>query len=72
MVGRMKKNQSERPQLLLTLRDAAHLLSVSETSVRRLIARGKLKPIRLWRHLRIPASQIDDIAKSSEKGGHHE
>jgi excisionase family DNA binding protein len=41
--------------------EAAELLGISESSVRRLIDRGILKPSRVLRHLLIPATQIDEI-----------
>jgi hypothetical protein len=44
----------------LKLKDAcAYLGGISPTSVRRLIARGLLKPIRALRHILIPVSELD-------------
>lgn len=41
------------------IREAAGIIGCSEISVRRLIARGLLRPNRALRHLLIPASEID-------------
>lgn len=68
----MNKQLNGQAQLLLSIRDAAQMLSVSSSSIRRLIARGKLKPVRLWRHLRIPIQQIQKLAQPTELGGSNE
>ena len=45
-------------QLTLRISEAAKVLGVSETSIRRLIKRGHLKPVRLFRHVLIPIRQL--------------
>jgi excisionase family DNA binding protein len=46
-------------RLAFTVRETAELLGISEKSVRRLIARGLLRPSRALRHLLIPKKQIE-------------
>jgi excisionase family DNA binding protein len=43
----------------LKLKPAAHYLSVSEITVRRLVERGLLKPNRATRHLLFPLTELD-------------
>lgn len=49
-------------RLALSISETAQLLSVSETSVRRLILRGVLQPLRILRHIMIPAEQLIKLA----------
>jgi len=48
-------------RLALSVKEAAGTIGVSESSVRRLIARGLLKPSRVLRHLRIPIEQLKTL-----------
>lgn len=49
-----KTEQTEQtPQALMTMHDAAELLSVSAMTVRRLISRGELRSHRVGRQVRI-------------------
>lgn len=49
-------------RVLLSMRAAGELLSVSEPTVRRLIADGRLRSVRLgWRVL-VPRQAVDDLA----------
>jgi len=49
----------------ITIKEAAHQLSVSDKSIRRLIERGFLKPSRmLGKHL-IPVGQIDKLLEET-------
>jgi excisionase family DNA binding protein len=41
--------------------EAAVILGVSESSIRRLIDRGIIKPSRVLRHLLVPLKQLDQI-----------
>ena len=60
----MNENEkSDTAKLLVSIGEAAQLLSVSQSSVRRLIQRGHLRPVRLWRHLRIPLAQVRKLAE---------
>jgi excisionase family DNA binding protein len=45
-------------RLTLKIDEAAKMLGVSQTSVRRLIQRGHLKPLRHFRHVLIPVVQL--------------
>ena len=60
---RSTQNTQDGPILLdrqaYKLSEAAHTLSVSESSIRRLIKRGRLKPVRDLRHILIPVSEIE-------------
>jgi excisionase family DNA binding protein len=49
--------------------EAAGMLGVSESSVRRLISRGILKPIRVLRHLLIPLKQLDALLNGDGPNG---
>ena len=57
----MKENLSLSPQQrgALKLKDAADYLSISPVSMRRLIKRGLIKPIRSIRHLLISVSELN-------------
>jgi excisionase family DNA binding protein len=44
---------------LVSVEDAAFILSVSERTVRSLISKGKLKPTRIGRRVLIPWEEID-------------
>ena len=46
-----------------SVKEVALILGISERSVRRLIARGLLKPCRALRHVRIPSEQVDELLK---------
>lgn len=54
---------TQTPRRCYSIRETATTLGVSQSSVRRLIHRGILKPIRVLRHLLIPVNQIDDLLK---------
>ncbi len=49
-------------RLALSISETAQLLSVSKSSVRRLILRGLLQPLRILRHIMIPAEQLIKLA----------
>ena len=47
------------PLLTFSVRETAEMLGVSEKSVRRLIARGLLRPSKALRHHLIPRTEIE-------------
>lgn len=51
---------------LLTYPEAAAALSVGERTVRRMVSDGRLRAVPLGRARRIPATEIDRIAKGAE------
>ncbi len=53
------------PRRLLSLKETAHTLNVSEKSVRRLIDRGLLKASKALRHIRVPVEAIDQFVKQT-------
>lgn len=55
----MRVDNGQRPRLLWTLEGAAERLSVSAKTVRRLIGRGQLTPIRIGADLRIAESELE-------------
>lgn len=61
------KNQPNTFEGRLTLRipEVAKALGISETSVRRLIRRGQLKPLRLFRHVLIPTEQLTKLVHNA-------
>lgn len=53
--------------LLLTRRETANALNVSENTIRRLIARGELRPVKaIWR-CRIARGEIDRFIRESSR-----
>jgi hypothetical protein len=50
--------QPALPRLAYSVAETAAMLGICEKSVRRLIARGLLRPSRALRHLLIPRSEI--------------
>ena len=55
----MKENVSPQQRGALKLKDAADYLSVSPVSLRRLIQRGLIRPIRSIRHILISVQELD-------------
>jgi excisionase family DNA binding protein len=51
----------------LKLKQAAKYLAVSAASVRRLIARGLIKPNRALRHILIPVAELDRFLAGREQ-----
>jgi hypothetical protein len=59
----MPTSRQQQPKLLaMKISDAALALSVSPASVRRLIARGHLVPIRKLRHVLVTAESVHRFA----------
>ena len=56
------------PKKGFKLKEAAVYLGVQPTSVRRLISRGILKPLRVLRHIIIPVSQLDALLEGESEG----
>ena len=54
--------KGEKP-IAYKIADAAHLLSVSPASVRRLIARGDLKAVRKLRHVLITSASLEALVQ---------
>lgn len=52
---------------LLSIKDVAKILKVSQTTVRRMLARGELKGVRVGRLWRIAQSEIDRISHINPK-----
>lgn len=61
--GVRTESGDESSPSLLSIAKTAHLLTVSPRSVWRWIAAGEIKAVRLGRAVRIPASEIDRIAR---------
>jgi excisionase family DNA binding protein len=51
----------------LKIRDAARYLSVSTITVRRLIARGLIRPNRALRHILIPIAELDRFLAGGQR-----
>lgn len=49
------------PKLLLPITEAARLLGVSSSTVRRLIAAGRLRTINVGKELRVPVAAIEEF-----------
>jgi excisionase family DNA binding protein len=54
---------------LLSIRQCADVLSVSEISVRRMIKDGRLQHVRLGRSLRVPLDSVEQIVKANTVTG---
>ncbi|NDJ15407.1 MAG: DNA-binding protein [Acidobacteriia bacterium] len=50
--------------LAYQLHEAAALLNISSSSVRRLVQRGRLRRVSGFRHLLIPASELEKLVNS--------
>jgi excisionase family DNA binding protein len=70
-----KRSKSVRPQAarpdqrLLTLQEAATVLGLSVTSIRRLIASGRLPALRLVRHLRVDVRDVEALITDARRRG---
>ena len=51
----------------LKLRQAAQYISVAPITLRRLIARGQIKPNRALRHILIPVAELDRFLNGGAK-----
>ncbi|MEI8285571.1 MAG: helix-turn-helix domain-containing protein [bacterium] len=62
----MKQEQIGQPKRLsYKIREAAQLVGVSEISIRRAIEKGQLRACRAFRHLLIPASELEKLIGGS-------
>lgn len=59
---------SGRDQRLLTIVETARRLVVSTATVRRLLAKGELRAVRIGRCVRITADSVAILAERSEGG----
>jgi len=53
---------------LLSIRQAAEVLAMSEVSVRRMVRDGQLEHLRIGRALRVPLASIEKIIKQTQVG----
>lgn len=60
MQSTTKKTETK---LLVSIGEAAQLLAISQSSVRRLIQRRFLVPVKICRHIRIPLTQVQALAE---------
>lgn len=67
------KNSDKSPPILYGVREAARLLSVSQTTVRTLCTTGRLMSVRLDHRVLIPAIALDEfvdgLLAAAESGG---
>jgi excisionase family DNA binding protein len=70
----MNKKSDGPARLAYKIKEAAEILGVSPSSVRRAIERGLITPIRAFRHVLIPANQLEALVNGQEAltqvGGH--
>jgi excisionase family DNA binding protein len=59
------KSEELIPRRLLSLKETAHVLNVSQKTVRRLIDRKLLKASKALRHIRVPVEAIDQFVKQT-------
>jgi excisionase family DNA binding protein len=60
----MNRGNDKRAERLLTVAEAAELLSTSERFPRRLIAERRIRFTRIGRHVRIPESALREFIES--------
>jgi excisionase family DNA binding protein len=64
-IGTMKKSLQEKSDAsqrrAFKIREAGEMLGLSDSSVRRLIHRGEIRPCRVLRHVLIPAAELDRL-----------
>ncbi len=58
-------NVPQIPRLAFSVRETAAILGISEKSVRRLIARGLLRPSKALRHILIPKVEIERFLRQT-------
>ncbi|MBI5385637.1 MAG: helix-turn-helix domain-containing protein [Verrucomicrobia bacterium] len=56
---------AQAPRLAYRVRETAQMLGVSDKTVRRLVARGLLRPSRALRHLLIPHFEVERFLKET-------
>ena len=62
--------QEEKAMRLISINEAAHRLSLSRLTIRRLIRRGVIPHVRLTgRAIRVPEDAIDALAEGREVSG---
>ena len=54
------------PRVVYTITEAAHVLTVSPSTIRRAIERGELRPLHIGRSIRIPVIVIEEYVRSGE------
>jgi len=59
------KNISQPKRMAFKIKEAAQLLGVSEISIRRAIEKGQLRVSRAFRHLLIPASELEKLIEGN-------
>ena len=57
------KDGTDSPPIALRIGAAARRLAVSPMTIRRLLASGQLKRVRVGRSVRVLAESVDDLAK---------
>ncbi len=67
----MVQNQVQPPpaQLLLTVEDAAHALSIGRTLLYALIANGLITSVKIGRVRRVPLASLERFIEQLEKQG---
>jgi len=55
----------ERNERLLSIKRAAELLDLGESTLRRLVAQGKIKSVRVGGKILIPSSEVQRLIQSS-------
>jgi len=61
----LEPSKPSETRLAFSVKETAGLLGVSEKTIRRLIARGLIRPSRALRHLLIPRSEIERFLKDT-------
>ena len=56
-----KKIIGQPTRLAYKLKEAAQLVGVSEVSIRRAIEKGQLRVCRAFRHILVPASELEKL-----------
>ncbi|MHC5057875.1 MAG: helix-turn-helix domain-containing protein [Planctomycetota bacterium] len=65
-----KSSESFQEPLLLTVPEVAHLMGLSDKTVRREVVRGNLRTVRLGRSVRISRAELLSYIKRNERRGY--
>jgi len=65
LLKKLEENEKEKAERFYSIKEAAQLMSVSESTVRRLISSGELKSVKLKGKILIPASALEALKFTS-------
>jgi excisionase family DNA binding protein len=57
----------DNQELVMDIKQAAHALSISPWTIRRCIAEGKLRPVRIGRRVLLERSELERLVEAGRK-----